>query len=265
MVNNGRSTVHPRVCALVPPSQSAEAQSFPVRETDALSRPRAVITGDQEWHASPEAFTSNESTCLTPRVKLDRRGPLDNCVCHWLRGHGVDRILNYSEGTWCSNEKWWITKEITTSATWLPFCLQVLLLVCPPPPRGRAPVQVWGMCVSRDHVDRWLLCIKQLSGDARSDLGSLCGTVYSYSSGPITGTQRESQSAEVNVDNLQRGPTVNAKHSLKCCSAELWGRGSGRGRVSAVHTAFFPPHCVYSPAISLNMITGKSCAIIREF
>lgn len=58
-----------------------------------------------------------------------------------------------------------------------------------------------------------MLCIRQLLEDARSDFSSLCGMVYSYSSGPITGTQRESQSVEVNVDNLQRGQTMNAKHA----------------------------------------------------
>lgn len=56
-----------------------------------------------------------------------------------------------------------------------------------------------------------MLCIRQLlEGEHFS---SLCGMVYSYSSGPFTGTQRESQSAKVNVDNLQRGQTMNAKHA----------------------------------------------------
>lgn len=56
-----------------------------------------------------------------------------------------------------------------------------------------------------------MLCIRQLLEDEH--FSSLCGMVYSYSLGPFTGTQRESQSVEVNVDNLQKGQTMNAKHT----------------------------------------------------
>lgn len=57
--------------------KSAESQkSSHVRRMDSVSAPLAVIMGDQDWHTSPKAFMSDENTCLTPRMKLDRGLPM---------------------------------------------------------------------------------------------------------------------------------------------------------------------------------------------
>lgn len=43
---------------------------------EAVSLPQGFVMSDQCWHSSPEAFTSDENTCLALRMKLDKGVPL---------------------------------------------------------------------------------------------------------------------------------------------------------------------------------------------
>ena len=72
--------------------KSAETQkSSHVRAVEADFSPKATIMSDQDWHASPEAFMSDENTCLTQDETGKRSAIADNVsyVPRCLRWHGV--------------------------------------------------------------------------------------------------------------------------------------------------------------------------------